>query len=206
MNNLITILKKSANFELHENGHGYGAINRCPECKDMTLKEYDLHYQKCKQLLESLPWEKIVQNPYNPKADEYPKEDGLYITMMDCNEHEVCTNTFRDGHFIWRDRTHIKWWMPISYLLDEMRNKISALIMDTDEKNHLKTYIPLELSENQGLSTNDMLNIEEIWQNPIEGIIMVKLRGCKESEELETYKECIPQIYNYLKRREDESM
>lgn len=78
------------------------------------------------------------------------------------------------------------------------RNKVSALLMDTDEENHLNVYIPLELQENQGLSTNDMLTVEEIWQHPIEGIIMVKIKGVVEPQEIEEYEECIPQIYEYL--------
>lgn len=109
---IFRILKEAAGFVLNKDGYGFGSISR-------TFKgdnNYDYcysHYPKMKTLLESLPWEKIVQNPYNPKSDEYPTEDGIYITMMDANEHEVCTNTFRDGHFVWMDRTHIKWWMKL---------------------------------------------------------------------------------------------
>lgn len=78
------------------------------------------------------------------------------------------------------------------------RDKISALLMDTDEQHHISVHIPLELGENQGLSTNDMLTVEEIWQNPTEGIIMLKIRGIEEPEELEVYEECLEQIYRYL--------
>ena len=70
--------------------------------------------------------------------------------------------------------------------------------MDTSEENHMKVWIPLELEENQGLSTNDMLTVEEIWQHPTEGIIMLKIEGIEEPVELETYEECIPQIYEYI--------
>ena len=79
----------------------------------MTREEYSLHYEKMKQLLESIPWKKVVKNPRNPEADEYPKKNGTYITMMDCNEHEVCTNEFKDGQFTWMNKTHIKWWMKL---------------------------------------------------------------------------------------------
>jgi len=78
------------------------------------------------------------------------------------------------------------------------RNKVSALLMDTDEENHLIVDIPLEANENQGLSTNDMLRVKEIWQHPSEGIIMVKIDGYEEPQEIEEYEECIPQIYEYL--------
>jgi len=104
-------LKKAAGFELDNNGFGFGSIDKTFEGDNNY--EYSLHYPIMKTLLESLPWEKTVENPYNPEPDEYPTEDGVYITMMDCNEHEVCTNTFRDGHFTWMDRTHIKWWMKL---------------------------------------------------------------------------------------------
>lgn len=78
------------------------------------------------------------------------------------------------------------------------RNKISALLMDTDEEHHISVHIPLELEENQGLSTNDMLTVKEIWQHPSEGIIMIKIEGIIEPQEIEEYEECIPQIYGYL--------
>lgn len=112
---ILDILKKAANFKLDEKNHGYGAINRCLECKDMSYTEYALeHYPKMKHLLESLPWEKVVKYPRNPQIyNEYPEEDGVYITMMDCDEHSVCTNTFKDGNFTWMNRTHIKWWMKL---------------------------------------------------------------------------------------------
>lgn len=79
-----------------------------------------------------------------------------------------------------------------------LRDKLSALLMDSAENKHYKVHIPLELSENQGLSTNDMLTIEEIWQHETEGIIMLKLIGIDEPKELEDFEECIPQIYNYM--------
>jgi len=80
-----------------------------------------------------------------------------------------------------------------------IRSKLSALLMDTDEKHHMKVYIPLDLKENVGLSTNNMITVEEIWQNPTEGIIMLKLEGIKEPSEIEEYEEAIPQIYEYIK-------
>ena len=114
---IFDILKQYANFELEKKDwgvHALGAINMCPECKNMTEIEYLYeHYPKCVKLLESLPWTKIVEYPRSPKPEEYPTEDGTYITMMDCNEHEVCTNTFKDGNFSWMNKTHIKWWMKL---------------------------------------------------------------------------------------------
>lgn len=82
--------------------------------------------------------------------------------------------------------------------MEELRNKISALLMHTSEDKHLSVCIPLELKENQGLSTLQMLTIVEIWQNPIEGIIMIKLEGVEEEIELDKYEECYEQIYKAL--------
>ena len=50
---ILDILKEGANFELDENnGHGFGSIGRCPECKDMTNFDYCyVHYPKKRNLL-----------------------------------------------------------------------------------------------------------------------------------------------------------
>ena len=114
---IFDILKECANFELEKKDwgvHAWGAINVCPECKEMSEAFYcAVHYPNMVKKLESLPWTMIVKNPRNPQDGEYPTEDGTYITMMDCNEHEVCTNIFKDGRFSWMNKTHIKWWMPL---------------------------------------------------------------------------------------------
>lgn len=110
---ILNILKEGANFTIDKNGFGYGAINCFPECKTMTPFNYlYVHYPEKAKLLESLPWN-VVKNPRMPNDEEYPSQDGVYITMMDCDEHAVNTNTFKDGKFIWMDRTHIKWWLKL---------------------------------------------------------------------------------------------
>ena len=116
---IVKILKTAANMEFeHEDGRlfGNGAINCCSECRagKMTQGEYrEEFHPKMAQMLESLPWAKTVSSPRNPRLDEYPNENGEYITMLDCNEHEVLINTFRNGKWTLYDRTHIKWWMPV---------------------------------------------------------------------------------------------
>lgn len=116
---ILAKLKEGANFELKfEDGNltGYGAINNFDECKlysSHTQYWYDyVHYPEKKKILESLPWN-LVENPRNPKPGEYPTKDGDYITMLDCNEHQVWHNTFRDGNWLIFNKTHVKWWMPI---------------------------------------------------------------------------------------------
>ena len=117
---IYNILKIAAGFELDSNNLGIGAINKTFKSKyedfpnNNILQEYiNEHYPKMKEMLESLPWEKEIITPRNPKKDDYPTEEGMYITMMDCNEHEVCTNYFHDGHFSYMNKTHIKWWMKL---------------------------------------------------------------------------------------------
>lgn len=117
-------LKEAANFDMVKTGTewtGHGAINNFKEwvipdnpedLLDIKMK-YPFHYERCKRILESLPWTKEVQNPRVPKPDEYPDKDGDYITMLDCDEHAVWCNTFRNGSWVIYNRTHVKWWMPI---------------------------------------------------------------------------------------------
>ena len=122
---ILEKLKECANFELKSwpNGsyYGSGAINSCDECKDMTpAYYYNYHYPEKSKILESLPWN-VVENPRNPKPGEYPTEDGDYITMLDCDEHAVWHNKFRDGNWLIYNKTHVKWWMPIT---EEMKKII----------------------------------------------------------------------------------
>lgn len=115
---ILQKLKEGANFELEYDGNrfsGHGAINNFPECcidGGMTKLEYAIHYHAKKRVLETLPWNE-VGNPDMPKKGEYPTEDGCYITMLDCDEHKVLCNTFKDGRWALYDRTHVKWWMPV---------------------------------------------------------------------------------------------
>jgi len=80
-----------------------------------------------KSLLESIPWTKTVENPRNPKENEYPEENGWYITMLDCNEHEILVNRFEKGDSGWSfyNKTHVKWWMPLT---DELKHGIAELV------------------------------------------------------------------------------
>ena len=120
---IIRILKEAANIDIeYKDGmwNGYGSIIRCPECKNMTFHDYcTQHYPAKKALLEKLPWTKVVEQPRCPRPDEYPSEDGDYIVMLDCDEHAVLTNSFRNGRWTVYDRTHVKWWMPISVIEDQ---------------------------------------------------------------------------------------
>lgn len=57
------------------------------------------------------------------------------------------------------------------------RKILSAKLMDTNEKNQLEVYIPLENDESIGLSSLELPTIISIWQHPSEGIIYFKFNG-----------------------------
>ena len=122
-NEFVETLKRCTNFEAKRGSNGvltgYGSISHFPKCYDMTPAEYDTHYEKCKKELEALPWEKIVVLPRMPKENEYPTKDGEFITMLDANEHEVIVNTFKNGSWLLYNRTHVKWWMPLTQTMIE---------------------------------------------------------------------------------------
>lgn len=119
-NEILEVLKRCANFTPTKGKNGYfvgvGTISLCPECATMRSCDYELHYNQYKKELEALPWEKVVENPRLPQKDEYPTENGEYVTMLDCNEHEVLVNTFKNGSWLLYHNTHVKWWMPLTRL------------------------------------------------------------------------------------------
>ena len=110
---IIEILRVAAALDVNED-YPSGSIADSAERDCVTPDVYKKrHYPMMCKMLESLPWTMTVKNPRNPQKDEYPSEEGEYLTMLDCNEHEVCHNTFRDGHWTLYNRTHVKWWMPM---------------------------------------------------------------------------------------------
>ena len=61
--------------------------------------------------------------------------------------------------------------------IESYRKILSKKLMDTNEKNQLKVYIPLENDESFGLSTLQLPTIISMWQHPSEGIIYFKFEG-----------------------------
>lgn len=129
---IIDALREGGNFKFHKNGTvwvGHGGINCFDICKlDETghprgITEYDYIYHWYpvkKKILEAIPWTKEVKYPRAPAIyDEYPKEDGEYITMLDCDEHAILINTFRNGTWTLYNETHVKWWMPFTKEMEE---------------------------------------------------------------------------------------
>ena len=58
-----------------------------------------------------------------------------------------------------------------------IRFYFSRNLMDTSAENQIKVDIILETDETFGLSTNDMLRINSIWQDPCEGYIIFEFEG-----------------------------
>ena len=69
-------------------------------------------------------------------------------------------------------------------LRESIRQNLSRHLMDTSEDNRMKLDFPLE-SGACGLSTLEMIWVDEIWQDPEEGIIWVKYEGSSDAIELD---------------------
>ena len=82
------------------------------------------------------------------------------------------------------NKNHFNYW-----------GSISAILMDTDEDNHLMVNITVDTSEDLGLSDNEKMTITEVWQHPQEGIITFKIEGCEDEFDLSEYPELFEQIY-----------
>ena len=61
--------------------------------------------------------------------------------------------------------------------IESYRKFLSKKLMDTNEENQLKVYIPLENDETFGLSSLQLPTVISIWQHPSEGIIYFKFEG-----------------------------
>lgn len=84
-------------------------------------------------------------------------------------------------------------------ILDEEEQnwkELSVLLTHTSEYAHLLLIEPiiLETKEDLGLSSLEKLSVNEIWQDPFEGIITFKVEGCDKEFDLDDYPELINQI------------
>ena len=69
-----------------------------------------------------------------------------------------------------------------------LRKQFSALLMNTNNENHLKCNIIIGTDEAMGLSTLQMSKVIGIFQDPIEGIICFCIEGnyIMEFDDMET--------------------
>lgn len=83
---------------------------------------------------------------------------------------------------------------------DECWYKLSSKLAFTDERIRLSFNPPLilETPEDVGMSDLEKHQLEQIWQNPKEGIIVFKVQGIDKELDLDDYPELIPQIYEKI--------
>lgn len=82
---------------------------------------------------------------------------------------------------------------------EDLRHKLSAILMDTDEQHPLECNILIGESEAQGLSSLELPLVTSIFQQPSEGIIWFNIYGCKNPIEFDNMNlEDIINIINYF--------
>lgn len=69
--------------------------------------------------------------------------------------------------------------------IEEIRHKLSALLMDTDEAHPLQCYIAIGEEEAMGLSSLQIPHVISMFQQPSEGIIWFNLEGVEEPIEFD---------------------
>ena len=74
------------------------------------------------------------------------------------------------------------WFNEEIVIREDIRHKMSALLMDTDESNQMECKIQIEPSESCGLSTLHMPIIDHCYQMPCEGTLWFHVDGCVENE------------------------
>lgn len=88
---------------------------------------------------------------------------------------------------------------------EELRHKLSALLMHTDEEHPIECYIQIGEGEAVGLSSLELPTVTEIFQEPKEGIIWLKIEGVEEPEEFDNFElGDLQTIYLKIKEQEEE--
>lgn len=68
---------------------------------------------------------------------------------------------------------------------EDLRHKLSAILMDTSEANPMKCNITIGEEEAQGLSSLELPTVIDAFQQPSEGIIWFTLEGYTEPIEFD---------------------
>ena len=68
---------------------------------------------------------------------------------------------------------------------EEMRHKLSAILMDTCEEKPMMCNIIIGESEAMGLSSLELPVVKSMFQQPSEGIIWFNIDGCEEPIEFD---------------------
>lgn len=113
----LDVIKEATALDIRKEGSRFGSIAKAyivsKKYKELSYKEF---YKEMERKLEELPWEMVVSNPCNPLEEEYPTEDGKYITMLDCNECGVLVNSFIRNTWSVYHKSHIKYWIKLEKL------------------------------------------------------------------------------------------
>lgn len=109
-NELLQELKETTGFQLTDK-NDYGSISRAANIANPLMSNIEYLYKfypEMKRRIDNLPWQ-----------TGRPTEPGKYITVADCNEHEITHNWLNEnGYWGWLDR-HIIGWMPVPQMNDE---------------------------------------------------------------------------------------
>ena len=82
---------------------------------------------------------------------------------------------------------------------EDLRHKLSAILMDTDEQHPLECNVLIGESKAQGLSSLELPLVTSVFQQPSEGIIWFNIYGCKYPIEFDDMNlEDIINIINYF--------
>lgn len=88
---------------------------------------------------------------------------------------------------------------------EELRHKLSALLMHTDEEHPIECNIKIGEDMAVGLSSLELPTVTRIFQEPKEGIIWLKMEGVEEPVEFDTLElGDLQTIYLNIKEQEEE--
>ena len=73
-------------------------------------------------------------------------------------------------------------------LMEDLRHKISALLMNNSEQNPLDCYITIGEDEAMGLSSLELPTVIQAFQEPSEGIIWFRMEGMEEPIEFDSFR------------------
>lgn len=83
---------------------------------------------------------------------------------------------------------------------EQLRHRLSAILMDTDEQHPIKCNITIGEEEAMGISSLELPTVTSTFQLPSEGIIYFNIEGLKEPVEFDDiHKKDLIKILNALK-------
>jgi len=107
-NEIITLLKQAVGYN-YPTGILWNIISSLSKEDEKYMNDHYYlytkdYYPRMRHKIEKCPWISI--------KDRLPEKEGRYLTLLDCNEHEIDVNTYENGKWIWCN-SHVCYWMPI---------------------------------------------------------------------------------------------